>query len=98
MHLLLDLGELGATLVILWRCLHAYQPLAAGLVPGTLAPTAQLALPGPSWPAPSSRWLTLQLPGARSGTSFLPNPGAVVQICSLAKKGCRLFRLNCYVK
>ena len=30
MHLLLDLGELGATLGILWRCLHAYQPLALG--------------------------------------------------------------------
>ena len=30
MHLLLDLGELGATLFILWRCLHAYQPLALG--------------------------------------------------------------------
>ena len=30
MHLLLDLGELGATLFILWHCLHAYQPLALG--------------------------------------------------------------------
>ena len=30
MHLLLDLGELGATLGILWRCLHAYRPLSLG--------------------------------------------------------------------
>ena len=30
MHLLLDLGELGATVFILWRCLRAYQPLALG--------------------------------------------------------------------
>ena len=29
-HLVLDLGELGATLGILWRCLHAYRPLRLG--------------------------------------------------------------------
>ncbi len=29
-HLVLDLGELGATLGILWRCLRAYRPLRLG--------------------------------------------------------------------
>lgn len=38
MHLLLDLGELGATLFILWRCLHAYQPLALGWFRARLRP------------------------------------------------------------
>lgn len=38
MHLMLDLGELGATLGILWRCLRAYRPLSLGWFRARLRP------------------------------------------------------------
>lgn len=37
-HLVLDVGELGATLGILWACLRTYRPKALGWFKATLRP------------------------------------------------------------